>query len=136
MPQLPGISKPRTPLGQLVNRLPRTAIPIAAAALYMALCSGVAGAAAGSAMLPRGGPLPPMPTPPPVPPKAASAPAVHTPQSPVAQPASPSLAKLAALALPGVAGLAALTGTGGYLGYRQAKAGFALRAAGTARFLP
>ena len=28
------------------------------------------------------------------------------------------------------------TALGGFLGYRQAKVGFALRAAGTARFLP
>jgi hypothetical protein len=46
-----------------------------------------------------------------------------------------SLTQIAALALPGVAGLAALTGAGGLVGYRQAKAGFALRAAGIARFL-
>lgn len=38
-------------------------------------------------------------------------------------------------ALPGLVGLAVLTGAGGLLGYRQAKAGFALRAAGTARYL-
>lgn len=38
-------------------------------------------------------------------------------------------------ALPGLVGLAVLTAAGGLLGYRQAKAGFALRAAGTARFL-
>lgn len=49
------------------------------------------------------------------------------------QNASP--AQVAALALTGAAGLAALAGAGGFVGYRQAKAGFALRAAGTARFL-
>ena len=41
-----------------------------------------------------------------------------------------SLAALAALALPGAGGLLTLTAGGVRLGYRQAKAGFALRTAG------
>jgi hypothetical protein len=45
-----------------------------------------------------------------------------------------SLAALAALALPGVGGLTILTAAGVRVGYRQAKAGFAVRAAGIARF--
>ena len=45
-----------------------------------------------------------------------------------------SLAALAALALPGVGGLVILTGAGVRVGYRQAKAGFAVRTAGIARF--
>ena len=45
-----------------------------------------------------------------------------------------SLAALAALALPGAGGLVILTGAGVRVGYRQAKAGFALQAAGIARF--
>ena len=45
-----------------------------------------------------------------------------------------SLAALAALALPGVGGLTILTAAGVRVGYRQAKAGFALRTAGIARF--
>ena len=48
---------------------------------------------------------------------------------------SATLAQLAAVALPGLAGIVALTALGGFLGYRQAKAGYVLRAAGTARFL-
>lgn len=48
---------------------------------------------------------------------------------------SPNLGHIAAVALPGLAGIAALTALGGFLGYRQAKAGYVLRAAGTARFL-
>jgi hypothetical protein len=47
---------------------------------------------------------------------------------------SPSLSALAAVALPGVAGLMILTGAGVRFGYRQAKAGIAVRAAGIARF--
>ena len=45
-----------------------------------------------------------------------------------------SLAALAALALPGAGGLVIITGAGVRVGYRQAKAGFALQAAGIARF--
>jgi hypothetical protein len=45
-----------------------------------------------------------------------------------------SLAALAALALPGAGGLVILTGAGVRVGYRQAKAGFAVQAAGIARF--
>lgn len=45
------------------------------------------------------------------------------------------IGEVAALALPGFAGLLALTGLGGFLGYRQAKAGHVVRAAGTTRFM-
>ena len=45
-----------------------------------------------------------------------------------------SLAALAALALPGAGGLMVLTAAGVRIGYRQAKAGFAVRAAGIAGF--
>ncbi|KAA0105600.1 hypothetical protein [Mycolicibacterium sp. P1-5] len=44
------------------------------------------------------------------------------------------IGEVAAVALPGFAGLLALTGFGGFLGYRQAKAGHLVRAAGTTRF--
>jgi hypothetical protein len=47
-----------------------------------------------------------------------------------------SLAALAALALPGAGGLMILTAAGVRVGYRQAKAGFAVRTAGIARFAP
>ena len=45
-----------------------------------------------------------------------------------------SLAALAALALPGAGGLTIFTAAGVRIGYRQATAGFAVRAAGIARF--
>ena len=45
-----------------------------------------------------------------------------------------SLAALAALALPGAGGLTILTTAGVRVGYRQAKAGSAVRTAGIARF--
>jgi hypothetical protein len=47
---------------------------------------------------------------------------------------SPALAALLLAALPGLGGLLVLTGAGTRLGYRQAKAGIALRTAGIARF--
>ena len=45
------------------------------------------------------------------------------------------LPQVAALALPGIAGILVLTGAGGLVGYRQAKAGHAVRVGGTARFM-
>lgn len=79
-----------------------------------------------------------------VPPRAPSA-IAQTARTPLPPPAAlppPSLlpraegiAEAIRQALPGLVGLAMLTAAGGLLGYRQAKAGFALRAAGTARFL-
>lgn len=48
---------------------------------------------------------------------------------------SARLTEVAGLALPGVAGIVALTALGGLVGFRQAKAGHAVRSAGTARFL-
>ncbi len=98
---------------------------------------------------PSGGPMIPAPPPPPVPiprPPAGPPPGERTPAAPPAPAPAPAPAPIApkaaavseaaARALPGLVGLAALTGAGGLLGYRQAKAGFALHAAGTARFLP
>lgn len=45
------------------------------------------------------------------------------------------LAKVLSLALPGLAAMAGMTALGGVVGYRQAKAGYLLRAAGAGRFL-
>lgn len=124
-----------------MNRLPRSVInrmAITVAALYVALCAGagVAGATIteSPATPPLGGPLPPMPPPPPPSPGTLVVPALPAPQSPAPQP-RPTVTDLAEAALPGTVGLLGLSGLGGLIGYRQAKAGFALRAAGTARFL-
>lgn len=110
--------------------------------------SAAAPSVAASMRAPLGGPLPPAPPPAPSPASSSPAPvpAVVTSKSVGAPPVaarigypdylrSASPAQVAALALTGAAALAALTGAGGFVGYRQAKAGFALRAAGTARFL-
>ena len=45
------------------------------------------------------------------------------------------ISQVVALAAPGLAGMLVLTGAGGFIGYRQAKAGHAVRAGGTARFV-
>ena len=45
------------------------------------------------------------------------------------------LPQVAALAVPGLVGIMVLTGAGGLVGYRQAKAGHAVRVADTARFM-
>jgi len=45
-----------------------------------------------------------------------------------------SVGDMAAVAVPGVTGILGLTLAGGLLGFRQARAGQALRANGTARF--
>lgn len=87
--------------------------------------------------LPQGGPMIPAP-PPPRPPAPPPAPPPFPPPAiqPAPMPRAADLTDTLGPALPGLVGLAALTGAGGLLGYRQAKAGFALRAAGTARYLP
>jgi hypothetical protein len=48
---------------------------------------------------------------------------------------SAGMSQVVALAVPGVAGMLVLTGAGGLVGYRQAKAGHAMRSARTARFV-
>jgi hypothetical protein len=45
------------------------------------------------------------------------------------------LSQVAALAAPGITGILVLTGAGGLVGYRQARAGHAVRTGGTARFM-
>jgi hypothetical protein len=45
------------------------------------------------------------------------------------------LAKVVSMALPGLAAMAGMTAIGGVVGYRQARAGYLLRAAGVGRFL-
>lgn len=88
-----------------------------------------------SANPPAGGPMPPMPPVPPPTPPLPTPPATRGPTAPPPAPQTAALADAAGAALPGLLGLAALTATGGALGYRQAKTGFALHAAGTARYL-
>lgn len=68
-----------------------------------------------------------------IPPRAPVHPPAAAPSSML--PRAEEVAVAIREALPGLIGLAILTMAGGLLGYRQAKAGFALRAAGTARFL-
>lgn len=74
----------------------------------------------------------------PVPAAPASLPAV--PQRPEPPPLLPELrpddlGRIAASAVPGLAALVGMTLLGGVIGYRQARAGYLLRAAGAGRFL-
>ena len=99
------------------------------------------GALAATASVPRSVPAP-----------ASPAEALTPPEAPVPQrgdvmpPAAARLgypgylrdadiAQIAALALSGLAGILGMTALGGFLGYRQAKVGYMLRAGGIARFL-
>ena len=101
---------------------------------------------------------PPPVAPPPLVPAAAGAPSARM-SSPAASPPPPQrpnagvqppapvrvgypddlrdadLAKVVSMALPGLAAMAGMTAIGGLVGYRQAKAGYLLRAAGAGRFL-
>jgi hypothetical protein len=45
------------------------------------------------------------------------------------------IGEVAAVAVPGVTGILVLTSAGGLIGYRQARAGRAVRAGGPARFM-
>lgn len=90
---------------------------------------------------------------PPAPARSADRPVATPLQSPLQQPKSQAplgdtarlgypdrlrnadLPEVASMALPGLAAILGFTAAGGFVGYRQARAGSALRAAGTARFL-
>lgn len=64
-----------------------------------------------------------------------SAPQPPDPQSYLPELRPDDLGRIASTALPGLAALAGLTLLGGAIGYRQARAGYLLRAAGAGRFL-
>lgn len=123
----------RASLALDVAEAPPKAAP-AAAGPAQASAGGWSGPAASGAAAPAV--LPDVP---------ASPPPLRQPETVVAAPNPPrsglpgvpsaNLGQIAALALPGLVGIAALTALGGFVGYRQAKAGYVLRAAGTARFL-
>lgn len=143
---------PSTPPVTVLSWSPPAAVSVSPAGAASA--AGVTATAPGAASLPSyaaldGGiptriavqPLPKAPatlTPPPSGPAApARAPLPPPAKLPPASmlPQATGVAEAVRQALPGLVGLAVLTVGGGLLGYRQAKAGFALRAAGTARYL-
>lgn len=82
--------------------------------------------------LPRAVPLPPAA--PPSPPRRAEVAGEPTAPVRLGHPEA-DLARALAAALPGLAAMAGLTAIGGVAGYRQARAGYLLRAAGAGRFL-
>jgi hypothetical protein len=83
----------------------------------------------------------------PVPRSAAPEPPASPLRGPIAEPAAPArlgypdelrdadLAKVVSVALPGLAAIAGMTAFGGLVGYRQARAGYLVHAAGAGRFL-
>jgi hypothetical protein len=69
-------------------------------------------------------------------PPGAPAPALSPPQFGYPAELHPDdLGRIASTAMPGLAALAAMTILGGVIGFRQARAGYLLRAAGAGRFL-
>ncbi|ULP36612.1 hypothetical protein MJO55_26135 [Mycolicibacterium rufum] len=122
------------------------AAPISVPVLTMPVAAGTGGAAtaasagpgAGIPVAPRQalGEPPPARRPPPAP-ETAPGPRVAPPGRIGYRETlrSAGTSQLAALAIPGVVGILVLTALGGLLGYRQARAGQAMRAHGTARFM-
>ena len=139
-PGLPGVV-PEAPLAPIA--MPIIAPPVAAPpALNIGPAGGGGAPAAPRGIVPNLGPKA----------EVAEAPAARQPQPPVrggepgAVPASyrigyveylrtAGMSQVAVLAVPGTAGIVVLTAIGGLVGYRQARAGHAVRASGTARFM-
>lgn len=82
--------------------------------------------------LPAPGRVGPMPV---APAARPSAPQLPEPQTYLPELRPDDLGRIASTALPGVAALVGMTLLGGAIGYRQARAGYLLRAAGAGRFL-
>lgn len=134
-------------LGPVAERSSTALISMTRAPVAQTFTAPLAGSRTSSPPPSAPSPSPPPQSQPQAQPAPVSGPATGIPKSSAAQELpvrlgypsylqSASVQEVAVLALIGAAGLAALTGAGGFVGYRQAKAGFALRAGGTARFLP
>ena len=146
-----GPTAPSTPPVTVLSWSPPAAVSVNPAGTASA--TGVTATASGAASAPSyaalNGGMPPQNAAPPLPIAAPLAPLASGPAAPARAsvpppaklppssmlPQATGVAEAVRQALPGLVGLAVLTVGGGLLGYRQAKAGFALRAAGTARFL-
>ena len=150
----PPITQPTVTFGPSVSRLDPPGLQLRAA-LRLRIAERIRERRERSDQALPSGPAPFRPAPlAPIPPPAAPLKLGPRPAAPVPQPAeSPAarpesnragypaylrdadLAEVAAVAVPGLVGIFGLTAIGGYLGFRQARAGYILRAAGTARFL-
>ena len=152
---LPPITQPPVTFGPLVSQLDPPGLQWRAA-LRLRIAERIRERRERSDRALPSGPAPfrPAPLSAPIAPPAAPLKLSPRPAAPVPQPAeSPAalpesnragypaylrdadLAEVAAVAVPGLVGIFGLTAIGGYLGFRQARAGYILRAAGTARFL-
>ena len=152
---LPPITQPTVTFGPSVSRPDPPGLQLRAA-LRLRIAERIRERRQRSDQALPSGPAPfrPAPLSAPIPPPAAplklgprpAAPVPQPAESPAAQPESnragypaylrdADLAEVAAVAVPGLVGIFGLTAIGGYLGFRQARAGYILRAAGTARFL-
>ena len=144
IPQLGAGVEPPVDIGDLANDVPAVAAPAAAPspAWYPAAPGLPPGPAGRPPLVPSAAAVPPSST------RSTAAPPPR-PQRPVAgiQPPAPvrlgypddlrdaDLAKVVSMALPGLAAMFGMTAIGGVVGYRQARAGYLLRAAGVGRFL-
>lgn len=131
---VPGVGLPAAGEAAPIS-VPVLTAPVAAGTGGVATSSG---SGAGTPAAPRQAPREPPPVrQPPAAPEVAPGPRVAPPSrlgyGETLRKAGTS--QLAALAIPGVAGILVLTALGGLLGYRQARAGQAMRARGTARFM-
>ena len=150
--QVGAAAEPPVDIGDLPADAPAPAAPdaVPAPAWYPAAPSLLPGPVARPVAPPVAAP-PSIPAAVPVRPAQMSAPAAPPPppqrQGEGLQPPAPvrlgypddlrdaDLAKVVSMALPGLAAMAGMTALGGVVGYRQAKAGYLLRAAGAGRFL-
>lgn len=140
-PAQPGVVSPAPGVGVAVAELPLAPITLPVIVAPPVGLGGGGGSGPGTPSLP--GPPRGVPAEPP----AAREPLPATAGSNIAEPVSSyrvgygeylrkaGLSQVAALAVPGVTGILVLTGAGGLVGYRQAKAGHAVRSGGTARFV-
>jgi hypothetical protein len=143
--QLPEELPPAEP----VNVVPGAEVPVAGAPVapvslpvFVTPSAGLGGgSAAATAPLPRAPRVveaePPAARQPPPgsPPSNASGPATSYRTGYTDYLRTAGLSQVVALAAPGLTGILVLTGAGGLLGYRQAKAGHAVRTSGVARFV-
>jgi hypothetical protein len=143
VPQFGGGVEPRVDIGDTPAALPAvTTTAVAPAAGYPAAPGPVSRAVTSPPVTVPAAVVPPAqmraPAAPPPPPQRSGAGAQPTAPTRLGLPddlRDADLAKALSMALPGLAAMAGMTAIGGLLGYRQARAGYLVRAAGAGRFL-
>ncbi len=144
-PQRPPVAAPRPAALPVLEVLPAVTAPIRSAPPAAVVEARPAPMVVVPVPAAPRGTTPPVASVPPLSRPISVAPVAPIPSSQPAPPArglgypvelpGADLGHVAALALPGLAAIAGMTALGGMLGYRQAKAGYVLRAAGAGRFL-